>query len=177
MSGRADAGVNLKGQSARDEGVDVVAGMGLHGPVGMAVVLKRDAAGQDVLLLVFPAVAALVGGYAVGYGAVGGLLQVEVEGGLDFEAGFVDLLGAEALFEFAADFFLEPGGNGALRLRDVEAERGLTRLFSLRVVMSPSTPFQRGRGCGGGELFQGSEAEKMRRDLWAGRRAERPQSG
>jgi hypothetical protein len=58
--------------------------------------------------------AALIGGEAVEHGAVGGLLQVEVEGGFDFEAGFVDLLGAEALFELAADFLLEPGSDGGV---------------------------------------------------------------
>ena len=54
---------------------------------------------------------ALVGGEAIDHGAIGGLLQVEVERGVDAQAGLVHLLGAEALFELAPDLFLKPGSD------------------------------------------------------------------
>src|SRR5579863_5707188 len=129
----ADAGVNLHGKHAGDDGVDVVAWRGFHGPVRVGVGLDEGAGGEDVFELALPAVAALVGGEAVHDGVVGGLLQIEVEGGLDAQAGFVDLFGAEALFELAADFFLEPGSDGHLWLGDVEAERRRAGFFCLRV--------------------------------------------
>ncbi len=134
----ADTGVNLEGQGAGDQGVDVVAGAGLHGPVGVLVVFEGTSGGEDVFqlarpVLTGPAMAALVGSEAVGHGAVGGLLQVKVEGGLNFQAGFVDLLGTEAFFELAADFFLEPGRHRALRLGDVQAQRGIAGLLGLDV--------------------------------------------
>ena len=67
--------------------------------------------------------AALVGGQAVGHGAIGDLLQVEVERGVDAQAGLVHLLGAEVLFELAPHLFLEPRGHRAHGLRDVQAQR------------------------------------------------------
>ncbi len=43
------------------------------------------------------------------------------------------LFGAETLFEFAADFFLEPGGDRHLGLGDVEAEWGVAGPLGLGV--------------------------------------------
>ena len=130
LAGRADAGVNLQGQDAGDEGVHVVAGPGDDGPVGMPVVLewrRRRSRGEPVVDHIFqvalPSVAALVGGQAIVDGAIGGLLQVQVERGVDAQAGLVDLLGAKALLEFLPHLFLKPGRDRALRLSDVETER------------------------------------------------------
>ncbi len=67
--------------------------------------------------------AALVGGKAVGDGLIGGVLQIEIERGVDAQAGLVHFFRAKALLEFAADFFLEPGSDGHLRLGDVQTER------------------------------------------------------
>ncbi len=72
--------------------MDVVAGVGGGGPVGMLVVLDGGPLGEDIFKLALPAMAALVGCQAVGHGAIGGLLQIEVEGGLDAEAVFVDFV-------------------------------------------------------------------------------------
>jgi hypothetical protein len=77
-------------------------------------------------------VAALVGGTPSSDGAIGDLLQIEVERGVDAQAGLMHLFGAEVLFELAADFFLEPGSD-ALGLGDVQAERRFARGFGLRV--------------------------------------------
>ena len=74
---------------------------------------------------------ALVGCQTIGDGAIGGLLQFEIERGFHAQAGLVDLFGAEALFEFLADFFLKPRRNRHLRLGDVQAERSAARLFCL----------------------------------------------
>ncbi len=49
--------------------------------------------------------AALIGGQAVEYGAVGGALQVHVERGINLQAAFVDLVAAVLAFEIAANFF------------------------------------------------------------------------
>ncbi len=71
-----------------------------------------------------PAVAAFVGGDAIEDGVVGDVLEVHIEGGIDAQAGVVDFFGAELFFEFAADFFNEPGGDGHFRLGDAQAEGG-----------------------------------------------------
>ena len=118
--------------------MNIVSGVGLHGPVGMPVVVERDAGGENVFQLAGavvtdPAMAALVGCKAIEDGAVGGLLQVEVEGGFNLQAGLVDLLGAEALLELLARLLLEPGSDGHLRLGRVQAERGIAGRFGLGV--------------------------------------------
>ena len=97
----------------------------------MLVVLERGAVGKHVFELALPAVTALVGGESVSQGVVGGLLQVEIERGVDAQAGLVHLLGAESLFQFAANLFLEPGSDRHLRLGDVKTERRAARLLSL----------------------------------------------
>ena len=45
----------------------------------------------------------------------------------------MDLVGAEALFEFAPDFFLKPGSDRRVGLGDVEAERSFAGLLGLLV--------------------------------------------
>ena len=110
--------------------MDVVAGPGLHGPVRMPVILEGEAVGKHVFQLALPAMAPLVDRQAIDHSAVGGLLQVQIERGLHAQAGFVDLLGAEALFQFAADFFLKPGRDRRSRLGDMQdpaARCGLPR--------------------------------------------------
>ena len=99
LAGRTDARVNFQRKHARDQRVNVVAGAGRDGPVGMPVGVERGAAGEDVFELALPSVAALVGGQAVEHGAVGRLLQVQIERGVDAQAGLVHLFGAEALFQ------------------------------------------------------------------------------
>ena len=61
------------------------------------------------------------------------MLQVEIESGFHLQAGFVDFLRAEALLQFAADFFLKPGSYGHFRLVDFEAQWGEAGLFGLLV--------------------------------------------
>ena len=97
----------------------------------------RDAVVEHVLDAAAPAVAALIGGQPVEHGAVGGLLQIEIEGGVDAQAGLVNLFGAEPLFELAADFLLEPGSDRHLGLGDVQAERRLAGLVGLGVGDDP----------------------------------------
>jgi len=69
----------------------------------MAVFVERHAVVKDVLDFALPAVAALISGDAVEDGFVGDQLQIEIEGGVNAEPCFVNLFGAEALFEFAAE--------------------------------------------------------------------------
>ena len=61
------------------------------------------------------------------------LLQVEIERGVDAQAGLVHFIGAEVLVELAPHFFLEPRSHGSHGLRDVEAERSVARRFGLGV--------------------------------------------
>jgi len=98
-----------------------------------AVGVERDIAGEDVLDLAAPSVAALVGGYAVSHGTIGDLLQVEIKRGVDTQPVFMHLLRAEVFFEFAANFFLEPRGHRAYGLRDMQSQRGRPGLPGLRV--------------------------------------------
>ena len=97
----------------------------------MPVLLDREAVGENIFELAFPSVAALVGGEAVEHRAICGLLQVQIEGGLDAQAVFMDLVGAEALFQFTADFFLKPRRDRRVGLRDVQAERSFAGFFGL----------------------------------------------
>ncbi len=122
---RSDSGIDLKRQHAGHDGVNVISGVVGKGPVGMLVVLNGDAIVQNVLYPAAPAMTAFVSGQAIGHGVVGGLLQVEIEGGVDPQAGLVHFFAAEALFEFAAHFLLEPRGHGHFRLHHVQAEGSL----------------------------------------------------
>ena len=105
----ADTRVNLERQHPGNDGVHVVSGVSGHRPVRVFVVLDRGASLQDVVELALPSVAPLVGGKPVANGLVRGLLQIEIERGVDAEAGLMHLLGAEALFKLAAHLFLKPG--------------------------------------------------------------------
>ena len=109
--GRDLAGADLQRQDAGDEGVDVVAWVEFHGPVGVFVLVGIAAGGDDVLGCALPAAAALVCGEAVEDGVVGGDLEVKV-GGIDAQAGFVDWL-ARA-FSKRARTFDEAGSDGRL---------------------------------------------------------------
>ena len=124
---------NLERKRARDESMNVVAGSSGYSPVGMAIVIERARrSARTFSSLPRPAAPALVGGQAVGHGAIGRLLQVEIERGVDAQAGLVHLFGAEALFELAPHLFLEPGRDRRLRLRDAQAQRRLAGLLGLR---------------------------------------------
>ena len=70
----------------------------------MLVVGERYLAGQNILQTSSPAMAALIRGQAVEYGAVGGALQVHVERGVNSQAALVDLIAAVLAFQVAADF-------------------------------------------------------------------------
>ena len=59
--------------------------------------------------------------------------KIQVERGIDAQAGLVHLFGAEVLFELAAHLFLEPGRHRAHGLRNVQAERSGARLLGLGV--------------------------------------------
>ena len=67
--------------------------------------------------------AALVLGGAIQDGLVGDLLQIEIERGVDAEAGPVDFFGAVILFELLADLFDEVRSDAVGRLLDFEGER------------------------------------------------------
>ena len=70
----------------------------------MLVVGERRVAGQNILQMASPAVTALIGGQAVEHGAVGGVLQVHIERGVNPQAAFVNLVAAVFAFQIAADF-------------------------------------------------------------------------
>jgi hypothetical protein len=123
-----DARVNFKRQDARNESMHIIAGTVCHGPVGMHVVFQRGAGGEYVFKMAPPTAAALVYGDAIFNGTVSGPLQVEIEGGVDAQAGFMHLFRAETLVEFLPHFILEPRSNQAFRLGDVEA-KGCTAGF------------------------------------------------
>src|ERR1700690_1772346 len=110
----ADAGEDFKRQGAGDDGMNVIARADGSGPVGMPVVLNGGAAGENIFKLSLPAMAALIGDEAIEHGGGGGLLQIEVESGLNTESVFMDFVGAKALFELATDFLLEPWGDGGV---------------------------------------------------------------
>ena len=97
----------------------------------MLVIVERVAVCEHVVELALPAMPALIGGESIGEGFVGGLLQIEIERGVDAKSGFVHLLGAESLFKFAAHFFLEPGRYRHLRLTDVKPKWRTASLISL----------------------------------------------
>src|ERR1700751_1447888 len=129
----ADAGGDLVRKNAGDERVDVGSGRRGLSPVGMLEIVEADAAGDDVEEAPTPSAAALVGCEAVLYDAIGGLLEVEIERGVDLEAGFVHALRAVLAIEFAADFFDKPWSDAVGRRLDVEAEGGGAGSFSLRL--------------------------------------------
>jgi len=108
----------------------------------MPVVVEGEAVVEDVLDACLPAVAALVRCHAVDNGLVGNLLQVEVEGSVDAQAGLMHLFAAEALLQLAPHLLLEPGGDGALGLGNMQVEPGLQGAFRLSVRNYPHpTPF------------------------------------
>lgn len=97
----------------------------------MLEAVERETAGDNVEEMTAPAAAALVGSEAVEDGQVGGLLEIEIEGSVDLEAGSMDFFRTEPTVELAADFFDEPGRDRIGRGLDVEAERGGTSGFCL----------------------------------------------
>ena len=104
----------------------------------MLVSLDRGTLGQHVFELAFPAVAALICGQPVGHGAVGHLLQIDVQRRLHAQPGLMHLLGAKSLFQFAAHLLLKPRRNRLLRLRDVQAQRRIAGLLGARCEITPS---------------------------------------
>ncbi len=110
----------------RDKGVHIIAGLGHDRPIGMAVVLKRRSLGKHIFkfagpVRANPSAAMLVGDQPVRHSAIRCFLQVEIERGLDFESRLMHFFGAEAFFQFAPHFFLEPWSHRHLRLRDAQA--------------------------------------------------------
>ena len=136
--GCADTGANLQRQHAGDHGMHVVAGAGFRGPIGMLVVLNGDAAGKDIFqlagpALTHPAVPPLVDGEAVGDGAIGCFLEVQIERGFDLQAGLMHLFGSEAFLQLLPDLLLKPRGSRHDRRGNVQAERGVAGLLRLLV--------------------------------------------
>ena len=88
---------------------------------------------DDVLQMALPAVAALIGRSAIEHGLVGDALEIEVERGVDAQAGAVDLFCAELALELAPDLLDKVGGNRVRRGLDVQAQgSGLQPLAPLR---------------------------------------------
>ncbi len=121
------------GRAAGDQRMHVVAGTGLDRPVRMPVILNGRSGGENIFQLVLPAVPPLVSRQAIGHGAVGGLLQVKVEGGFNAQAGLVNLLRAEAFFELPPHLLLKPGRDGHHRLGNAQAQRRVASLLGLGV--------------------------------------------
>ncbi len=83
--------------------------------------------------MTFPSVAAFIGGESVEDSAIGGLLQVHVERGVDAQAALVDLVGTVLGFQVAADFFDEVGREGIGIVLEIELDRtslGIGRLLA-----------------------------------------------
>src|ERR1700733_714758 len=99
----------------------------------MPVRLDRLPVDEDIFELALPAVPAFVGRETVGYSAIRCLLQIEIERRLHTQAILMHFVGAETLLQFAAHLFLEPRGNGSVRLRNLEAQRRSASLFGLLV--------------------------------------------
>jgi hypothetical protein len=133
----AHARANLQGEHASHDGMNVVAGPGLHRPVGMLVVFDGAAAGEHVFLLANPAPPPLVDSQAVHDSAIGRLLQLQIKRGLHLQAGLVHLLGAEALFQLLPHLLLKPRRHRHLRLGNVQSQRSLSGLLGLLVADDP----------------------------------------
>src|SRR3954447_90486 len=114
-----------------DERVNVSTDFGLIVPVGMVVLVDGRAFLKDVLEMAFPSMAALVGSKSVGHGLVRGFLHIHVEGGVNLEASFVNLVGAVFRFEVATDFFDEVGRKRVGIMCQTEDDRSLTGISRL----------------------------------------------
>ena len=82
----------------------------LHGifPIAVAVILQPLAALQNIFQLALPAVPPLISGHAIEHGLTRGLLQVEVERGVNPQSPLVNLVAAVFVLEIAANVFHKP---------------------------------------------------------------------
>ena len=118
-----DARGHLVGQDIGHQGVHIRPELRRLPPIRMTEVIERASGREHIQQVALPSVTALQPGQPIQHGAIGCLLQIQVQGGVDPQAFVVNLLAAKLTFQFTPHVLHEPGSNAVGRRLDVQAER------------------------------------------------------
>ena len=95
----------------------------------MTEIVQRSAGREHIEQVALPSMAAFQRGQSIEHGAIGCLLQIQIQSGVDPQTFLMHLLAAKLTFQFAAHVFHEPGSDAVRRRLNMQTERrGLGRV-------------------------------------------------
>ena len=127
-----DAARNLVRQQPSDQGVHVASRSRGYIPVRMLESVHVQAARKHIEKMALPAAAAFPGSETIENRPIRRVLQVQIERGVNLQAGGVNFFSAEAPLQLAAHLFHEPRSDGIRRSLQMQPQWRRARSLRLR---------------------------------------------